>query len=788
MPGKEENIDKTVLMKQDDDSSSGTAKPDESGLDKTIPMKQAGSASSGAAKPEAHIKQPKNLPSRRLGNKGLSGSFSVNPFRLIKQDVNSVLSQRKTDKVNVISNIGDMSSGKLKDISGNFSVGQCLATGGQGVISKGKDQTLSRTVAIKSLRNELCNDEEQRKSFLREACITAQLEHPAIVPVHGLYSKGENGLAVTMKMIQGCTLKEYMDQISSCYETAGSTWQYDEWKSLRHRLEIFLKICDALEYAHSRNIMHCDLKPENIMIGEYNEAYLMDWGIAEKITPDTGGIIPDKREKVQGTPRFLAPERLRGERGDARSDIFALGLILHEIVTFTEAFTGETTEEVVHNIANYNICPIEHRFGYTISKDLKAIISKASAYYADDRYSSVKALSEDIRKYLNNEEVAANPDSLFRKIIRYCFIRHGKATTITILGCLLLSVGISAYEIWQKLTLEKQERREQVQIGLQFAKSIQVASDFDREVVIWERDLINIAEKIYFLLDHEHTPEINEKRNDVLCSLENYNTPELAPASYKLHAKRGVMLDFDRIAYYLTPDIKPEEVNRRLNVAANMVWYFQNLLMTTPFGLRHNPHNRNKLFENMRTEKVPGFQVYYAFEDGSYFYYPGKTNSPDYDPRQRGWYRSRIGKNAPYSGWSVPYLDYHDKETVITYSARLEDHKGTPIGVLALDINLQVPLKNLLHDAENQPYILEKTFLNNHGGIIMTTNKSLDEEVDRLHRELKSGGVEFFTYPDLNLISEMRRKTKGYISREEDGKPIISVTAVFPVGKKLIVA
>ncbi len=779
MSTQEIKIDKTIQINT---AVEKTMQLDKSGgtTDRTIQIGQAHHPSSDIPSVEKPDSVSDTATIKTADKKNLTSTFLVNTLRLFErtQDVNTVIPEPQKFKMNVVTNLNDMERITLKEITENFSVDAPFATGGQGLISKGRDQTLKRMVAVKTLRKELCGDEEQRRSFLTEARVTAQLEHPAIIPVYGLHSKGENSLAVTMKLVHGHTLKEYMEHVSKRYSEAGKKHRYNEQKALRYRLDIFLKICDALDYAHNRNIMHCDLKPENIMIGEYNEAYLMDWGIATKIYPEAE-VNTDhyrRQDKIRGTPRFLAPERVCGERGDARSDIFAMGLILYEIVSFNEAFTGNDADEIVQNIANYDIRPLKHKFGYPIDKDLKAIIRKATEFYALDRYSSIKAFASDIRKYLDNEEVKANPDTIFRKMFRFCILRHGKATVITTLISLLAIAGIGAFELRDSLNQEKIDKRRQVQIGLQFIESLRTAYTFDREILSWEQNVEDIGERITFLLEHEHSEKVKVKRVDNLCPIEKYNDPELAPSSYRMYAQRNKKLDFDRIAYRVLPDTDKTKVDMRLNAAANLLPNFQNLLMSTPFGIRLTKRNRNKLLLNMLNSKVPGCLAYFAFEDGMYFCYPGKDNDLGYDPRQRRWYQERIRIDAPHAGWSAPYLDYQKKETVMTYSVRLEDNvTGKPIGVVAMDINLLEPLQELLGDIREKPFILEKTFLDSRGAVIVTTNKRLSAEADRQYRKSASGDAEPFHYPDKELVAEMWKRSNGYISRLENGKPIIYV-------------
>ena len=118
----------------------------------------------------------------------------------------------------------------------------------------------------------MIDDKLARDCFLTEAQVTAQLDHPTIVPVYSLNKDQQNGIHLAMKLVKGQTLKEYLDKIILHYEMDGVR-KFDLKKGLHHRLDIFLRICDAISYAHSRNIMHCDLKPANIMIREYNETY-----------------------------------------------------------------------------------------------------------------------------------------------------------------------------------------------------------------------------------------------------------------------------------------------------------------------------------------------------------------------------------------------------------------------------------------------------------------------------------------------------------------------------------
>ena len=212
-------------------------------------------------------------------------------------------------------------------LDGVYRKGSCFARGGQAEIFKGEDINLRRPVAIKSLRDELLDRPEARAAFINEARITAQLDHPGIVPIYSINTDERSGLHLTMKIIRGTSLKARLNAICRDYEK-NRIPAASESALLADRLEIVLKICEALQYAHSRNVMHCDLKPENIMLGEADEVYLMDWGLARLIEePD---FDPEKwhaPQQIAGTPRYLSPEAAAGLYCDHRADIYSLGLI-----------------------------------------------------------------------------------------------------------------------------------------------------------------------------------------------------------------------------------------------------------------------------------------------------------------------------------------------------------------------------------------------------------------------------------------------------------------------------
>ena len=295
-----------------------------------------------------------------------------------------------------------------------------FAQGGTSTLSIARDRNLKRLVAVKSLKMDAPNIAELLAAFVTEAKVTAQLDHPGIIPIYGLSRDADNGIHLVMKLVNGKTLREYLRNTILNYRIRGID-AFDENMQLRKRLEIFLRVCDTIVYAHHRGVIHRDLKPENIMIGEFMEVYVMDWGLARAIPREEDR--PPVREKISGTPRYFPPEVLRGKPLDFRSDIFTLGLILQEIATLRYAITGSSEKDIIDHSREADIEPIEHRFKWKIDRALRRIIRKATAYKLEDRYQTAEALAEDVRRYMAGLPLAAEKENLLDRFLRFVFKR-----------------------------------------------------------------------------------------------------------------------------------------------------------------------------------------------------------------------------------------------------------------------------------------------------------------------------------------------------------------------------
>jgi eukaryotic-like serine/threonine-protein kinase len=334
------------------------------------------------------------------------------------------------------------------------------ARGGLGQVLVVRQEELDRQVALKRIRPDKLLPAARRR-FIREAAITARLQHPGIVPIYGL-GQDDDGPFYTMPFIEGRTLDEAIQQFHR-----DDAYRHDPGRrsvEFRRLLQRFVTVCETIAYAHDQGIVHRDLKPSNIMLGPYGETLVMDWGLARRYAGDHSDSETEGDSRspspssddvtatgaVLGTPQYMSPEQAAGLPAGPASDIFSLGAILYAILT------GKPPYEAKDRAGPNALGPVPELSSVAprardanLPRALEAVCLKAMAVDPHDRYMSAGALAEDLTKWLADEPVPAYDEPLVARARRW--VRHHQrlvagaaaAVLMAALGLAVLTAEVS---------------------------------------------------------------------------------------------------------------------------------------------------------------------------------------------------------------------------------------------------------------------------------------------------------------------------------------------------------
>lgn len=271
-----------------------------------------------------------------------------------------------------------------------------LGRGGQGVVWRGVDSVLRREIALKALRSDQAQDAGAVDAFLREARLTAALEHQGIVPLHDVGIGADGAPTLVLRRIQGSSLADKLDRA----------------RSLDERLRLVpavLRAAQAVAFAHQRHVIHRDLKPQNVMLGEFGETYVLDWGLALVTHAGPGApdvTVPTEQRGPVGTPAYMSPEQAMGLGADTRSDVWGLGACLYHLLTSQPPVRGRSLESALSHAAVGDVVPVRE-LAPTAPVDLAAICEKALAAKPVERYASALEFAADLDAWLAGRTVSA---------------------------------------------------------------------------------------------------------------------------------------------------------------------------------------------------------------------------------------------------------------------------------------------------------------------------------------------------------------------------------------------
>lgn len=347
-----------------------------------------------------------------------------------------------------------------------FRVDGVLGSGGAGIVLRVQDRALHRELALKMLRREFeaggplqSADARSLRRLIDEAEVLGKLDHPSIVPVHELGEDDRGRVYFTMPRIEGRPLGDGMERLA-----AGDA----EW-SRERILEVLLKVCDALAYAHARGVLHRDLKPDNVMVGRFGQVYVVDWGLArdhegggEKASDDPAVTAVGD---VLGTPYYMSPEQARADRhaiGPA-SDVYAIGAMLYETLALRPPYSevgASSAAAVVRAVTGGPPTDVAELSPHA-PDELVAIVRKAMAREVSARYASVAELAQDLRAFMEGRVVAAHEHGGWAQLRKWVLRNRALAGSLAALGLVSVcsAVWVARLEHASAITLREQADR-----------------------------------------------------------------------------------------------------------------------------------------------------------------------------------------------------------------------------------------------------------------------------------------------------------------------------------------
>ncbi len=363
-----------------------------------------------------------------------------------------------------------------------------IGRGGMGVVYKALQHKTKRQVALKALHGDIHASPSARRRFEREVELAAALDHPGIV--HILESGQVDGRDYyAMELVDGAPLQHWIANRAANRAPRPSTHQSES--AVRAMLELFIDICDAVNYAHQRGVIHRDLKPTNIMVDQQGRPRILDFGLAR--TTDRAAensIYATRTGQLVGTLPYLCPEQASGagDQVDVRSDLYSLGVILYEMVTGRPPYdTGGPLDEALHNIIHTSP-PRPSHYGAALKGDLDAIALKALEKAKEHRYQTAASFAEDLRCYLRKEPVEANRTNRFY-LLRKVYARHRTQVHVAgavfgmILVALTIILGLYFQVRQQRNQLNAELHSNELRRGL---AHLAAGHDYLAETLLWK--------------------------------------------------------------------------------------------------------------------------------------------------------------------------------------------------------------------------------------------------------------------------------------------------------------
>ena len=601
-----------------------------------------------------------------------------------------------------------------------------LGEGGMGRVYSAEEPLLHREVAIKTMLKRTTPQSAYWKRFMREAQITAQLSHPAIVPIYGLDFDDEQQPFLIMKKIEGRTLSEY---IEACSQNESN----EERFGIKARIERLIHVCSAMSYAHNHGVIHRDLKPDNIMVGAFDEMIVMDWGTARvesedqesdsELVLESDVSLKTMHGSLIGTPRYMSPEQAKGDSDQVNtsSDLFALGMILYELIELRPGREGTN----LYNVLSRAMSRKPLSYSERTPAILQSIINKATAYDIDNRYPSVAEFAQDLRLYIRGEPVDAHPENILRRSWR--FLSKNPLIPLGALFLLLLCISLlTIYSLRNNLN-HQTELRENQEVTAALIDTV------SKEARLIDNMLGSVLLRLNGLTKATSLLYSRETSQECVFSKDIPQLPDAQKdAMFGKH-----FISLSHASCFVAKENQTEDVELGVQLGPLLREDF----LSIGYTLEENDDQKDV------DSKIKW--MYIGTESGVLVNYPGLSFFPDeYDPRKRPWYR--YGKDNIKPVCSNPYPDSGGTGYLLPCNQRIEGPDGTFIGVAGIDLDLDEVIEVI------QEY---KGFLLNEELEIMLQSSDKGEKISSEDAIRENMEKERLKLNDAFLLDELKKKS-----------------------------
>jgi len=607
----------------------------------------------------------------------------------------------------------------------------------------------------------------QLRRFVGEAQLLAQIKHSGVQPSLGIAIGPDRAPAILAPHIPGKSLANYLDDVRDylASDEEGDVRRY----GLHRRLEIFRHLCAAVGHAHHRGVLHRDLKPHGIWMGDGGEIFIKSWGIAKLIgqsedpwPTDSGAHQPDNVKPVEvddersgtsrtrigtviGTPAYMSPEQAAGhvEAMGVHSDLFSLGLLLYEMTCLKPAF-GTVRADVLARAREAKVAPVIGYAGEDIPWELNAVIRKATARIAADRYQSADELAQDVRSVVLNEPVVAAADSPLRGIQRWLSKHVQFNFTLLWFLALLVLLALAWGVKFKNVSLDWAEVEARIEA--------QALGDFSMQVAERGADL----ELQFSLL----SGEVRGWGAGLVHAMENESLGAVGVIDARGATGYGELglikgADGERVPAYFTGAARLSTASRQELFRIGRHWRSWTRGLENP----QDPATR-------QLRRAIRWSYVVLSGDGLVTMYPGSTKWDEHgDFRQTDTYRRAEGAYSLF--WLDPRRDPVNGEPVLTVAYPLRGESGSYLGFFAVDLPLNYLRENLIRFGENNG--ATGSYLLDSSGMIMLETEGSALPVPQPGDDPLDLALDFGLFPMGEVVRAVRQGRSG-VTRTDDGR------------------